>query len=159
MRKILRFVYLGLAAGSALLGTPAPYVQQASAFEASDLIGRWLTANGRGVVEIDHCGGIALCGRIVGLRPDHPTDLPPTDVNGRPQCGLTIITDAVPSGRSEWTGRITNPGDGKAYGAQLSLETSGRLRLRGYLGLPIFGQTVTWQPFTGQIADRCRIIG
>jgi uncharacterized protein (DUF2147 family) len=157
MRKIVRFVCFLLAAGAALPG--ASYVQRASASEASDPIGRWLTANGHGVVEIDRCGGRALCGRIVGLRPDDPNDLPPTDVHGRPQCGLTIITDAVPSGRSEWTGRITNPQNGRIYGAQLSVETSGRLRLRGYLGLPIFGQTVIWQPFAGQIADQCRIVG
>ena len=159
MRKILLSVGVALAAGPALVVAPASYLQQASASEAGDPTGRWLTANGHGVVQIDRCGGIALCGRIVGLRPDHPTDSPPTDLHGRPQCGLMVITGAVPSGRSEWTGRIANPEDGKVYGARLWLDASGQLRLRGYLGLPLFGQTVIWQPFAGQIADQCRIVG
>lgn len=124
-----------------------------------DPVGRWLTATNGGVVEIDRCGPSALCGRIVGITVGRPTDPPPTDVHGRPQCGLTIITGAVPSGPSEWTGRIVNPKDGKVYSAQLSFDPYGHLQLRGYLGLPIFGRSVVWLPFSGRIADQCRMIG
>ena len=135
------------------------FAQLASASVPGDPVGRWLTATNGGVVEIDHCGNTALCGRIVGITVDRPTGPLPTDVHGRPQCGLTIITGAVPSGPSEWTGRIVNPKDGKVYSAQLLPHAYGHLQLRSYLGLPVFGRTVVWLPFDGRIADQCRVIG
>ena len=121
-------------------------------------IGRWLTGPDGGVIEIDRCGGEALCGRIVGVSRDHPGNPEPTDVDGKPQCGLTIITAAEPTGLDEWTGTIADPRDGKTYHARLSLDDAGRLHVRGYVGLPLFGQTVIWQPFQGSIADHCSIV-
>jgi hypothetical protein len=29
--------------------------------------------------------------------------------------------------------------------------------LRGYVGLPIFGQTQTWTPYNGTLAENCRL--
>src|SRR5579872_523110 len=74
-------------------------------------VGRWLTGPDGGVIEINRCGGAALCGRIVGITLDHPGDPEPTDVHGQPQCGLTILTDAEQSGPNEWSGHITDPRD------------------------------------------------
>jgi uncharacterized protein (DUF2147 family) len=126
--------------------------------ESRNPVGRWLTGSDGGVIEIDHCGGTALCGRIVGITLDHPGDPEPTDVHGKPQCGLTILTDAVKTGPDEWTGHITDPRDGQTYHARLSLDDSGQLHMRGYVGVPLLGQTVIWQPFQGEIGDNCQIV-
>jgi len=129
----------------------------APASAAGGPLGRWLTEDNDGVVEIDRCGGAALCGRIVGVTLDRPTDPEPRDVYGRPICGLTIITSAEQTGPDVWTGHITNPKNGKIYNAQISIDAVGRLHLRGYVGLPLFGETVVWHPFEGRIGEHCHI--
>jgi uncharacterized protein (DUF2147 family) len=114
-----------------------------------------LTANGQGVVEIDRCGD-ALCGRIVGIERG-PTDPMPTDVHGRPQCGLTIITDEKPEPDGTWLGQVIDPRDGSRYQAKLWLDQNGNLKLRGFIGIPALGATQTWQRFTGHLAKECRL--
>ena len=46
-----------------------------------------------------------------------------------------------------------------SYDAILALRPDGRLGLRGYLGLPLFGQTQLWSPFTGRTFADCRLPG
>lgn len=158
----LSFRMLGAAA--LLLGLGA-FLAARTGWSATDEsgspspVGRWLTGADGGVVEIDRCGGAVLCGRIVGITLDHPGDPEPTDFRGQPQCGLTIITGVVKTGPNEWTGHVTDPRDGTTYHARLSLDEAGRLHMRGYVGLPLFGETVIWLPFQGSIADRCLIVG
>jgi uncharacterized protein (DUF2147 family) len=119
-------------------------------------VGAWLTEGGHGVIRIEPCGQY-LCGAIVGIdrKPGEPM---PTDNAGRPQCGLNILTSSadIQSGISE--GRITDPRDGKEYKAQLWVDGTGRLHLRGYIGVPLLGKTQVWQPFSGHISDGCRFM-
>jgi uncharacterized protein (DUF2147 family) len=116
-------------------------------------LGSWATANGHSVVAIEPCGD-ALCGRIVGID-RAPTEPMPTDVHGRPQCGLTIITNEKPSGDGAWLGEVTDPRDGATYNAKLWLDESGDLHLRGYIGIPLLGATQTWRKFTGHLTTEC----
>ena len=81
--------------------------------------------------------------------------LMPTDVNGRPQCDLTIITDAKPEADGTWLGAITDPRDGDTYRAKLWVDDSGNLHLRGFLGISLFGSTQVWRPFTGHLGAEC----
>jgi uncharacterized protein (DUF2147 family) len=125
----------------------------ASAKPADSPVGAWSTANGHGVVAIEQCGD-ALCGRIVGIDRE-PTEPMPTDVRGRSQCGLTIITHGKPEGDGTWLGQITDPRDGNTYHAKLWLDKDGNLTLRGYIGIPLFGSTQIWRPFTGRLTAEC----
>ena len=128
----------------------------ASAAAAQDTpVGRWLTQGKDAVIAIEPCGA-ALCGRIVGVTLDHPRDPIPLDHEGRSQCGLTIIS-AVRDGDAGWTARIVDPRDGSGYRARMQLDEQRRLRVRGYVGLPLFGQTEVWTPFRGPIRDDCRL--
>ena len=120
-------------------------------------VGRWLTQGNDAVIVIEPCGD-ALCGRIVGLTLDRPGDAVQTDYRGQSQCGLTIIRDAVPDGASAWAARITDPRDGSTYRARLQLDEQGRLRVRGYIGIALFGRTEVWTPFAGAVPDDCRLI-
>jgi uncharacterized protein (DUF2147 family) len=129
----------GLAAGSAS-ASPSP-------------IGAWTTASGHGVIAIAQCGD-ALCGRIVGID-RQPTDPMPVDVNGRPQCGLTIITGEKPEAGGTWLGEITDPRDGSSYHAKLWVDDAGNLRLRGFIGIPALGATQIWHPFAGHLTAAC----
>ena len=82
----------------------------------------------------------------------------PKDAAGRSQCGLTIITNAIPAQDGSWFGRITDPRDDKQYGLEMWLDDFGRLHVRGYLGLPLFGQTSIWERFTGRVTADCGIV-
>jgi uncharacterized protein (DUF2147 family) len=113
-----------------------------------------LTANGHGVVQIAQCGDV-LCGRIVGIDRG-PTEPMPTDVNGRPQCGLVIIDNEKPAADGSWLGEIIDPRDGNAYRAKLWLDAQGNLRLRAFIGIPALGATQVWRKFTG-LASECRM--
>jgi uncharacterized protein (DUF2147 family) len=133
-----------------LLSSPAVATLKASP------VGSWSTENGHGVVEIARCGA-ALCGRIVGIGRG-PAEAVPTDVYGRSQCGLTIITNEKPAFDGTWLGQIMDPRDGGIYHAKLWLDASGNLKLRGFIGIPQLGATQTWHKFTGRVTDECRML-
>jgi uncharacterized protein (DUF2147 family) len=137
-------------AGAILLGAGA-----ASAAPAASPEGIWLTENGHGVIAIIPCGD-ALCGRIVGI--DRAETAPmPTDVEERPQCGLTTITNEKPEADGTWLGEITDPRDGHSCQARLSVDENGNLRLRAFIGIPVLGSTQIWRPFTGHLSAECRL--
>jgi uncharacterized protein (DUF2147 family) len=119
-------------------------------------LGAWLTESGKGVVAIVTCGD-ALCGRIVGID-RAPGDPMPTDVQGKPQCGLTIITDERPARGGTWLGWVTDPRNGTAYRAELWMDRDGDLNLRGYVGVPLLGETQVWHRFGGRLGGDCRLM-
>jgi uncharacterized protein (DUF2147 family) len=122
--------------------------------------GRWITANGQAVVQIFPCGSGNLCGDIVGIALAHPGDKMPTDWQGQPQCGLTIIQTApatAPDGSPIWQGSVLDPRNGNVYHAEIKLDSDRHLLLHGYLGLPIFGQTQTWLPYSGRTLSNCHL--
>jgi uncharacterized protein (DUF2147 family) len=119
-------------------------------------LGTWSTASGHGVVAIDQCGD-ALCGRIVGID-RKPAEPMPTDVNGRSQCGLTIITNEKPKADGTFLGEITDPRDGGRYQAKLWLDNDGDLHLRGFIGIPQLGSTQIWHKYTGRLTTECGLV-
>jgi uncharacterized protein (DUF2147 family) len=105
--------------------------------------------------------GPDLCGRIVGLA-RAPAAPAPTDWQGASQCGLTIIRTAPAndgSGDQLWRGSILDPRDGSVYNAQIKVDAAHHLLLRGYVGLPIFGETQTWTAYNGPTGPDCQIAG
>lgn len=59
--------------------------------------------------------------------------------------GLTIVKGMKRDALSYREGSILDPRDGSVYHAQMDLSEDGKqLSVRGYLGLPIFGQTQVW---------------
>jgi uncharacterized protein (DUF2147 family) len=117
-------------------------------------LGLWQTPGG-GVIEISLCGRV-LCGRIVGI-PRAPGESIPKDSAGRSQCGLTIIRQAAEGQDGSWSGRITDPRDGTQYQMKLWLDDRGSLHVRGYIGVPLLGQTQIWRRYTGRLGPECTI--
>ena len=120
------------------------------------LEGLWLTQDGGGVIRISPCE-TGLCGWIAGLDLE-PGEAPQRDPQGRSQCGFPLIGELQQTARNEWRGGITNPRDGRTYDARLSLDESGRLNLRGYLLVPLFGSTQTWTRYSGSVTSDCRMV-
>ena len=89
-----------------------PIIFLLAAADATDpaILGTWLTESGHGVIEIVRCAN-AMCGGIVAIdrTPDEPM---PTDVTGRSQCSLTIISDVTQPRMMRGTGKIVDPRDG-----------------------------------------------
>lgn len=117
-------------------------------------MGEWFTEDRGGVIRIEPCAD-ALCGYIVGLTP--PMDArPQVDVHGRPQCHLLLLASLRPREDGRWHGTVTNPEDGRTYKAEVWVPNDGMLRLHGYIGLPIFGETQRWPAFHGTLRADCR---
>lgn len=125
--------------------------------------GRWLTQEKSGVVEIYQCGDGTLCGRLIWFRMK-PTEQNPRAVDihnptpalrNRPLCGLTIMWDFQPDGPDRWRGgSLYDPESGNTYGGKITLNPDGRLTLRGYIGISLFGRSEDWSHFRQSIG-RC----
>ena len=122
--------------------------------------GQWLIEDGTGVIGIAACGA-GICGRIVGMKEIAPDGSAPKDYRGISECGLEIMHELMPGDPGEWIGDITNPENGNVYGARLSLDEQGRLRLRGFLRVPLFGaalgSTQLWTGYAGKVTADCRM--
>ncbi|WP_240758935.1 DUF2147 domain-containing protein [Lichenicoccus roseus] len=138
------------------LAMPAPAIRaQAVAPPPPAPIGLWLSQDHDGVFDIESCGPV-LCGRLVGIRYDGKM---PTDNHGRPQCDLMMLTDFRPQADDpgRWAGIILDPETGRRYHAAIWSPSPGMLNLRGYLLLPIFGETQRWSRYAGSIGPACHM--
>ena len=52
-------------------------------------------------------------------------------------------------------GQITDPRNGDRYQAELWVDDSGDLHLRGFIGIPLLGSTQVWRKYTGQLTAEC----
>jgi uncharacterized protein (DUF2147 family) len=69
----------------------------------------------------------------------------PGDQRNAAMLGLTIVKGMKRDGDKYEGGSILDPRDGSAYHAQMELSPDGqKLSVRGYLGLPVLGQTQVW---------------
>jgi uncharacterized protein (DUF2147 family) len=119
-------------------------------------LGFWALENNQGVVQIYSCGYQTLCGALVGIEFDHPTDPMPMTFDHRSQCDFVFITSLKPRGQA-WVGHIINPKSGHTYSARVSLAGPGVLKLRGYFLITALGQTQTWTRFAGTPPVGCRM--
>jgi uncharacterized protein (DUF2147 family) len=153
-----------LVAAAILLGLTASAAQAApegaeprSSGEPVSPLGEWLTEDRGGVIDIFSCGQ-QLCGRIVGMsEPLRPDGTVPKDKAGQPKCGLTILRQGISDGSGQWSARITDPDDGSQWNCILSVDDEGRLHLRGYVLVPLLGQTQIWTRYAGRVAPNCRM--
>jgi uncharacterized protein (DUF2147 family) len=144
MHRLIIAVLAGLFAASF-----AAHAQQA---RPEQILGRWLSENKRGVIDIYPCNGDQLCGKLVWLieplkdgRPILDDKNPDPALRARPRCNLVIMGGFKHSEPLRWTdGWIYDPDSGKTYHAQMFLEKPDLLQLRGYVGIPLFGETNTW---------------
>ena len=68
------------------------------------------------------------------------------DQKDQPTLGLIMIKNMERDGRTYRGGTILDPRDGKVYDAMMEVSEDGRkLKLRGYLAIPLFGQTQVWK--------------
>ena len=114
----------------------------------------WATEGGESHIQIDACGA-QLCGKVVWLKePLAPNNQEKTDfynpdptLRSRKIVGLEILSSFVQDkdDAKVWReGKIYNPKDGKTYSCKLTMLDADTLRVRGYVGIALFGKTQTW---------------
>ena len=117
------------------------------------LRGLWLVQERDATVRIEEYRG-ALCGRIVWVRDSldergrlrRDRKNPDPALRDRVMRDLVIVTDlaATSADSTRWKGRVYDPRSGHTYAARLTLETPDRLKLRGYVAVPVLGRTSRW---------------
>jgi uncharacterized protein (DUF2147 family) len=124
----------------------------------SDILGDWKTENDESKVEIYRCAA-QICGKITWLKRPTYTDAtegevgtpvidrknPDPALRHRPVLGLQILTGFSEEGDGSWGGGTCyDPKSGKTYRGKMHLKAPGRLELRGYIGIPLFGRSSVW---------------
>lgn len=127
--------------------------------QANEFTGLWLTENQRSAIDIRECDQ-GLCGRIHwivegGMAYDSKN--PDETLRDRPMCGLPILWGFQQTGAKEWSqGRIYKADEGDTYHATLQLLPTGKLLVRGYVGMPLFGKSQTWTKVDAGSYPACR---
>jgi uncharacterized protein (DUF2147 family) len=129
-----------------IAGTALALMAAAPAHAAGPIAGRWLTADGNGIVEIAPCGP-QLCGKIIKLLakiqgPPMDRNNPEPSLRNRPLLGLNILSGFKDAGK-QWEGTIYSPEKGKSYRSIVKRNPDGTLSVKGCLGP--FCQNQTWR--------------
>ena len=64
------------------------------------------------------------------------------DLKDKPLVGMVIISNLTKTSNGGVDGKILNPANGNTYSCYIELVSPDRLKLRGYLGYPMFGKTM-----------------
>lgn len=114
--------------------------------------GQWLVEKKNGVVDIAACGE-QFCGKLIWIDPPlRPDGTPPVDDHNKDPaqrhrlvCGIAMMGGFKAAGPNEWdAGWIYNAENGETYQAKMVLLDDGHLKVRGFVGISLFGESQTW---------------
>jgi uncharacterized protein (DUF2147 family) len=119
----------------------------------SGILGDWQDPTGS-IIDIQRCGG-QVCLWLVALSPAAPATAdihnPDPALRSRALCGLKIGAGFILRDPDHAAGgTLYDPKTGKTYHGAMSAEGA-RLDLRGYVGIPLFGESQTWTRPTAPI--------
>jgi uncharacterized protein (DUF2147 family) len=129
-----------------------------AADDADGMLGTWVTADGSARIQVVKHGDV-YDGSIVWLKePVYPADdktmpgkpkvdreNPDASLQNHPVLGLPLLQGFKYSGDGVWNdGKIYDPTNGKLYSCNVTLMMDGRLKVRGYVGISLFGRTEIW---------------
>lgn len=120
--------------------------------QSDAIIGQWRTASKESIIKI-YREGDTYFGKISwtenpNLENGDPKRDPLNPDVSKQQTLLMdvfILKDFKFNGKDTWEGgEIYDPTHGKTYSANISMKDENTLKLRGYIGTPLIGKTVTW---------------
>lgn len=119
--------------------------------DKTDIEGRWLTQKGDGWIRIQIVGD-SLEGSVAGSpdpkqREERKFDdrNPDTNLRTRRLEGLTIMTGFEYEGDGHWSGgTVYDPNSGKTYKCTVKQLDANTLKIRGFIGISLFGRSETW---------------
>ena len=131
--------------------------------QAENPEGLWLTEKKGVVVKLYECGD-ALCGQTVWMKkmtykngaPRLDAKNPDPALRDRHWCGIEVITDVKPKGDGEWKGgEVYDPKTGETFDFDIKAKGPDRLKVRGYLGVPLLGKSENWTRTDGAGLEFC----
>jgi uncharacterized protein (DUF2147 family) len=117
-------------------------------FAASSIVGTWWSPKKDSKIEIFERDNLVF-GKIIWLSPDVPNTIdarnPIVSLQTRPILGIELLTNFKSNGDNNWSkGQIYDPESGKTYSCKMELVREGELKVRGYIGISLFGRTETF---------------
>lgn len=121
--------------------------------QSQSVLGKWKTIDdetgqAKSVVEIYEKSG-KIYGKIIEIVNPEKRKSVCTKCSGEnknaPILGLIIIKDLVKDGDEYNGGKILDPNKGEEYKCLITLESKDKLKVRGYIGVALFGRTQYWQ--------------
>jgi uncharacterized protein (DUF2147 family) len=121
--------------------------------EAQTIFGKWQSINSKtgnvdGTIEIYKENNKAYA-KIIEI--SNPADRDKICIyckganKNKPILGLTILEGLKENG-DEWSGgKIVDPRNGNSYKCYIKLKDNNTLKLRGYIGISLFGRTEYWR--------------
>lgn len=125
-------------------------ISELKAQKADDVLGLWLTDEGKARIQIYKEAG-KYNGKIVWLKdPNNPGGTPKLDkensdkaLQKRPVMGLDLVRGFTFDDGLWEDGEIYDPESGKTYSCRMKLKGD-KLEVRGFIGMAMFGRTVVW---------------
>ena len=108
------------------------------------------TGEKKAVIQLTESGG-KVSGKIIKVLNKEKADALctkcPGSLKNKPVEGLQILSGLKSDGNNQWSdGKLVDPESGKTYSGKLTLSDNGQsLKLRGFVGTPVFGRSQTWQ--------------
>ncbi|MBI3879956.1 MAG: DUF2147 domain-containing protein [Verrucomicrobia bacterium] len=127
--------------------------------DAARIVGVWKTANDRGEVELTERAGKIFAKILTLKEPNFPAndkkgmagkpkvdrENPDPKLRDRPLAGLEILRDLKSAGAGKWDGgHVYDPETGSTYKCKLTLVSTNKIEMRGFLGISLIGKTTTW---------------
>ncbi|HLA55044.1 MAG TPA: DUF2147 domain-containing protein [Flavobacterium sp.] len=115
------------------------------------ITGKWKTIDDEtgkaiSIVEVFENHG-KIYGKIIELLNPKDRDKTCTNCDGsdkdKPILGLIVVKGLTKEGE-DYNGKILDPKHGKIYKCVVSLEERDKLKVRGYVGISLFGRTQYW---------------
>lgn len=135
---------------------PVLVFSTALAAPSSSVLGEWHTPSGS-IIRVEPCAA-KVCLSVEAVPPGVPThDVhnPRPALRGRLICGMVIGHGFTLENAAHATGgTLYDPRTGKTYHGEMTAQGN-ELRLRGYVGIPLFGLSQTWTRVTSPV-DPCR---
>jgi uncharacterized protein (DUF2147 family) len=120
--------------------------------QSQNVIGKWKTVDDetgkpKSVVEIYEKSG-KIYGKIIEILEADKRNKVCEECTGedrnKPILGMVIIKGLRKDGKEYNDGQILDPKNGKLYKCFITLEGNDKLKLRGYVGVAMFGRTQYW---------------
>ena len=110
----------------------------------SGVFGVWVSPKGT-IFSITENAG-QLQAEILAMRkPRLDKKNPVAELRDRPVVGLQVLSN-YEFKRGAWRGRIYDPASGHTFKSYMKRDADGSLRVRGYVGLALFGKTQVFEP-------------